>query len=158
MAFLGNIIWLVTSIFVPIGYLIGGIIFFPLLPFLWPVIKYSFLPFGREIVSTEYLKSFKEKDSEESNFEKASPTVKILANILWVLSFGWILALAHIVAGILNVFFIWTIIVIPNIMAHFKMVLVAFKPFGRKIISKELAKKLRNELADDEFEKLKRGN
>ena len=104
MAFLGNIIWLVTSIFVPIGYLIGGIIFFPLLPFLWPVIKYSFLPFGREIVSTEYLKSFKEKDSEESNFEKASPTVKILANILWVLSFGWILALAHIVAGILNVF------------------------------------------------------
>ena len=76
MSFLGNIIWLVTSIFVPIGYLIGGIIFFPLLPFLWPVIKYSFLPFGREIVSTEYLKSFKEKDSAESNFEKTSPTVK----------------------------------------------------------------------------------
>lgn len=78
--------------------------FFPTIAILWPVIKYSFLPFGREIVSTEYLKSFKEKDSEESNFEKASPTVKILANILWVLSFGWILALAHIVAGILNVF------------------------------------------------------
>ena len=158
MAFLGNIIWLVTSFFVPIGYLIGGIIFFPLLPFLWPVIKYSFLPFGREIVSTEYLKSFKEKDLEESNFEKASPTVKISANILWVLSFGWILALAHIVAGILNVFFIWTIIAIPNIMAHFRMVPVAFKPFGRKIISKELAKKLRNELANDEFKKLKKGN
>tara|TARA_B110000037_G_scaffold196543_1_gene233855 strand:+ start:522 stop:653 length:132 start_codon:yes stop_codon:yes gene_type:complete len=43
-------------------------------------------------------------------------------------------------------------------MAHFRMVPVAFKPFGRKIISKELAKKLRNELADDEFKKLKRGN
>ena len=158
MSFLGNIIWLVTSIFVPIGYLIGGIIFFPLLPFLWPVIKYSFLPFGREIVSTEYLKSFKEKDSAESNFEKASPTVKMLGNILWVLTFGWFLALAHIIAGIFNIFFFWTIIAIPNVMAHFRMAPVAFKPFGRKIISKEPAKKLRNKLADDEFEKLKRGN
>ena len=155
MAFLGNIIWLVTSFFVPLGYLLGGIIFFPLLPFLWPVIKYSFLPFGREIVSTEYLKSFKENVSDESNFEKASPTVKMLGNILWVLTFGWFLALMHILAGLLNVLFIWTIIAIPNIIAHFRMVLVAFTPFGRKIISKELAKKLRDKKAEDEFDKLK---
>ena len=155
MAFLGNIIWLVTSFFVPLGYLLGGIIFFPLLPFLWPVIKYSFLPFGREIVSTEYLKSFKENVSDESNFEKASPTVKMLGNILWVLTFGWFLALMHILAGLLNVLFIWTIIAIPNIIAHFRMVPVAFTPFGRKIISKELAKKLRDKKAEDEFDKLK---
>ena len=64
MSFLGNIIWLVTSFFVPIGYLIGGIILFPLLPFIYPVIGYSFLPFGREIVSTKYLKQFKEAEIE----------------------------------------------------------------------------------------------
>ena len=157
MAFLGNIIWLVTSFFVPLSYLLGGIIFFPLLPFLWPVIKYSFLPFGREIVSTKYLKSFKEKNSDESNYEKASPVVRMLGNFIWVFTFGWILALLHILAGILNVFFFWTIIAIPNIMAHFRMVPVAFTPFGRKIISKELAKKLRGKTADDEFEKLKKG-
>ena len=116
------------------------------------------MPFGREIVSTEYLKSFKENVSDESNFGNASPTVKMLGNILWVLTFGWFLALAHIIAGIFNIFFFWTIIAIPNVMAHFRMAPVAFKPFGRKIISKEPAKKLRNKLADDEFEKLKRGN
>ena len=59
MAFLGNIIQLVTSIFEPIGYLIGGIIFSPLLPFLWPVIKYSFLPFGRKIISKELAKKLR---------------------------------------------------------------------------------------------------
>jgi uncharacterized membrane protein YccF (DUF307 family) len=155
MAFLGNIIWLVTSFFVPLLYLLGGIILFPLLPFLWPAIKYSFLPFGREIVSTKYLKSFKEKKDDETNFEKASPVVRVLGNIVWVFTFGWIIALAHIIAGCLNVLFIWTIIAIPNIMAHFKMVPVAFVPFGRKIISKELGQKLRNAKADKEFEKLK---
>ena len=155
MAFLGNIIWLVTSFFVPLLYLLGGIILFPLLPFLWPAIKYSFLPFGREIVSTKYLKSFKEKKDDETNFEKASPVVRVLGNIVWVFTFGWIIALAHIIAGCLNVLFIWTIVAIPNIMAHFKMVPVAFVPFGRKIISKELGQKLRNAKADKEFEKLK---
>ena len=79
----------------------------------------------------------------------------MLGNILWVLTFGWLLALMHILAGLLNVLFFWTIIAIPNIVAHFRMVPVAFTPFGRKIISKELAKKLRNKKADDEFDKLK---
>lgn len=155
MSFLGNIIWLVTSFYVPLLYFLGGIILFPLLPFLWPAIKYSFLPFGREIVSTKYLKSFKEKKDDETNFEKASPVVRVLGNVIWVITFGWIIALAHILAGILNVFFIWTIVAIPNIMAHFRMVPVAFVPFGRKIISKELGQKLRDAKADKEFEKLK---
>lgn len=156
MAFLGNIIWLVTSFFVPLLYLLGGIILFPLLPFLWPAIKYSFLPFGREIVSTKYLKSFKEKKDDDTNFEKASPVVRVLGNTVWVFTFGWIIALAHIFAGLLNILFIWTIIAIPNIVAHFRMVSVAFMPFGRKIISKELGQKLRNAKADKELEELKK--
>ncbi len=101
------------------------------------------------------MKSFKEKKDDETNFEKASPIVRVLGNVIWVITFRWIIALAHILAGILNVFFIWTIIAIPNIMAHFRMVSVAFVPFGRKIISKELGQKLRDAKADKEFEKLK---
>ena len=155
MSFLGNIIWLVTSFYVPLLYFLGGIILFPLLPFLWPAIKYSFLPFGREIVSTKYLKSFKEKKDDETNFEKASPIVRVLGNVVWVITFGWIIAFAHIIAGLLNILFIWTIIAIPNIMAHFKMVPVAFAPFGRKIISKELSGKLKDAKANKEFEKLR---
>lgn len=155
LLFLANILWLVTSFYVPLLYFLGGIIFFPLLPFLWPAIKYSFLPFGREIVSTKYLKSFKEKKGDETNFEKASPIVRVLGNIVWVFTFGWIIAAAHILAGILNIFFFWTIIAIPNIIAHFKMVPVAFVPFGKQIISKELNKKLKDARADEEFQKLK---
>ena len=39
----------------------------------------------------------------------------MLGNILWVLTFGWFLALMHILAGLLNVLFFWTIIAIPNV-------------------------------------------
>ena len=107
MSFLGNIIWLVTSFFVPIGYLIGGIILFPLLPFIYPVIGYSFLPFGREIVSTKYLKQFKDYEKTGGkDFDNTSGVVRFLANIVWVFTFGWILALLHILAGILNIFLI----------------------------------------------------
>ena len=155
MSFLGNIIWLVTSFLIPIFYLIGGIIFFPLLRFLWPVINYSFRPFGREIVSTKYLQQFKDYEKTgDKEIDDASGTVRFLANIAWVLTFGWLLALAHIAAGIINVLLCWTILAIPNIMAHFRMVPVAFAPFGRKIISKEVAKKLRDITADKDLQEI----
>ena len=152
MSLLGNAIWLVTSVYIPIGYLIGGIILFPLLPFIYPIIGYCFLPFGREIVSTKYLKQFKDYEkSNDKDLDDASGLIRFLANIVWVVTFGWFLALLHIVAGILNVLLIWTIVAIPNIMAHFRMVPVAFMPFGRKVISKELAKKLREIKAEKDL-------
>ena len=152
MSLLGNAIWLVTSVYIPIGYLIGGIILFPLLPFIYPIIGYCFLPFGREIVSTKYLKQFKDYEkSNDKDLDDASGLIRFLANIVWVVTFGWFLALLHIVAGILNVLLIWTIVAIPNIMAHFRMVPVAFMPFGRKVISKELAKKLRDIKAEKDL-------
>ena len=155
MSLLGNAIWLVTSVYIPIGYLIGGIILFPLLPFIYPIIGYCFLPFGREIVSTKYLKQFKDYEKlNDKNLDDASGLIRFLANIVWVLTFGWILALLHILAGILNVFLIWTIVAIPNIMAHFRMVPVAFAPFGRKVISKEVAQKLRDMKADKDIKNI----
>ena len=155
MSLLANILWLVTSFFVPLFYLIGGIVFFPLLPFLYPVIGYSFLPFGREIVSTSYLKQFKDYEKTGGkNLDNSSGVVRFLANVGWVITFGWILALLHILAGLLNILFIWTIVAIPNIMAHFRMVPIAFAPFGRKVISKEVAQKLRDIKADKDLKNI----
>ena len=152
MSLLGGAIWLVTSVYIPIGYLIGGIILFPLLPFIYPIIGYCFLPFGREIVSTKYLKQFKDYEkSNDKDLDDASGLIRFLANIVLVVTFGWFLALLHIVAGILNVLLIWTIVAITNIMAHFRMVPVAFMPFGRKVISKELAQKLRDIRAEKDL-------
>ena len=88
------------------------------------------------------------------DFDNASGVVRFLANVVWVCTFGWILALLHILAGILNVFLIWTIVAIPNIMAHFRMVPVAFAPFGRKVISKEVAQKLRDMKADKDIKNI----
>ena len=114
-----------------------------------------FLPFGREIVSTKYLKQFKDYEkTRDKDFDNASGIIRFLANIIWVLTFGWILALLHILAGILNVLLIWTIVAIPNIMAHFRMVPVAFAPFGRKVISKEVAQKLRDMKADKDIKNI----
>jgi uncharacterized membrane protein YccF (DUF307 family) len=158
MALLGNIIWLMTSFYVPLCYLLGGIILFPLLPFLWPAIKYSFLPFSWEIVSIKYLKSFREKKENETNFERASPLVRFLGNVVWVFTFGWLIALAHFLAAVFNLLICALIITIPfalpNVMAHIKLIPVAFIPFGRKLISKELGKKLRNVQAEKDYKKL----
>ena len=82
MSLLGNAIWLVTSVYIPIGYLIGGIILFPLLPFIYPIIGYCFLPFGREIVSTKYLKQFKDYEkSNDKDLDDASGLIRFLANM-----------------------------------------------------------------------------
>ena len=156
MALLGNIIWLVTSFFIPLGYLLFGIILFPLLPWLWPMIKFSFLPFGRELVKKTQLKKDIGKKDDPGDIANATQIVRILANIVWPLTAGWILALGHIAAGILNVFLIWLIFPIPNIMAHFRLVPVAFQPFGRIIISKELSQKVKSEKADRQLKELKK--
>ena len=155
ISLLANIIWLITSFYIPIFYLIGAIILFPLLPFIHPVVKYSFLPFGRVIVSSSYLKKFKDyKKDNKTDFENVSGLVRFLANVIWVITFGWIIATLHIIAGILNFFLIWTIVAIPNIIAHFKMVPVAFTPFGRRIISEEVYRKLKDIDAEEELKKI----
>ena len=140
LALLGNFVWIITSWYIPLMYLIGGVLFFPLLPFLWPVIKFSFLPFGRELVSKSYLEQFKQVEStaqfvEESRFssEKSfgdtGKKVRFLANVVWLLSFGWMLAIMHILAAVLSIFLFWTIIAIPNIGAHLRIIPIAFRPF-----------------------------
>jgi DNA helicase-2/ATP-dependent DNA helicase PcrA len=59
MALLANIIWFVLGgFFVGLLYLLGAIILFPLLPFLLPMIGYSFWPFGRRPVSKQAVISF----------------------------------------------------------------------------------------------------
>lgn len=165
LSLLGNFVWLATSFYTPLFYLIGGIILFPLLPFLWPAIKFSFLPFGRELVSNSYLEQFQEADSEakfveesrvslEKNFGDAGKTVRFLANVVWVFSFGWMLALSHLCGALLSLCFVWTIIAIPNIAANLRMIPVAFRPFGRTIISAAVAKRLKDLEADSEMSKI----
>jgi len=154
MAFLGNLIWFIFGGFlVGLLYLLGSIILFPLLPFLLPLVGYSFWPFGRQPVSKSAIDAYKKAnnmETEEDRFAKAGKIVKILANTLWFV-FGLLLAIIHIVAGILNLCLVVTVVLAPlgiaNGLAHFKMVRVALFPFGVKLISTELAKDILKEKA-----------
>ena len=122
MAFLGNVLWFALGGWL-IGtvYFLGAIILFPLFPFLWPLVKYSYWPFGKVPISRSALVDYKQHAGiveEMTKFDKASSVVRVLGNFVWILTFGWILAILHLLAAALNILFVWTIVMIPNIAGH----------------------------------------
>ena len=121
MRFLLNVIWLVFSgIWMAIGYALAGIVAFVLvvtIPFgiaSFRMANYALWPFGRRVL-------------RRSDAGAASA----LGNVLWLLLFGWWLALGHVVSGILLCI---TVIGVPLGVANFKMVPIALLPLGREIV------------------------
>src|SRR5205823_13952519 len=55
----------------------------------------------------------------------------LIGNILWIILFGWWLALAHLVTGVLLCV---TIIGIPLGLANFKIIPISLVPLGVRII------------------------
>lgn len=118
MSLLGNILWLVFGgFFAAIGYLIGGLTLCLTIigiPFGWQSIQLgfaSFMPFG---------KTLKRK-------EGGSGMLALIFNLIWIVLFGWILALNHLIFGLL---FAITIIGLPFAQQHFKLMIMAFQPFS----------------------------
>jgi uncharacterized membrane protein YccF (DUF307 family) len=64
-----------------------------------------------------------------------------------MLTFGWVLALVHLSASFLNLCLFWTIIAIPNIGGHWKLIRVAFLPFNKVIVPSGVAKEIREQIA-----------
>ena len=123
MSLLGNIIWLIFGgLLTGLGYILGGLLLCVTvigIPFGLQSIKVgwtSFAPFGKEVVETEH----------------ANSVLRVLFNVLWLVLFGWEIAIAHLVhAGILAI----TIIGIPFALQHVKLVPMALFPFGRTLRS-----------------------
>jgi uncharacterized membrane protein YccF (DUF307 family) len=116
-----NIIWLVLEgLWMAIAYVIAGIICFILIitiPFgiaAFRVSGYVLWPFGRTI----------ERRPEAG-------VASIIGNILWVVLFGWWLALGHLIAGVALCL---TIIGIPLGIASFKIIPVTLVPLGVRIV------------------------
>lgn len=119
MSLLGNIIWLVFGGFLSgVGYILGGIstcLTIIGIPFGLATIQIgiaSFTPFGRQI------KKGPEADS----------TLVLILNLVWLVIFGWAIALNHLLWGILLAI---TIIGLPFAKQHFKLMVLALFPFGR---------------------------
>ncbi len=121
MRILGNILWFVLAgWWLALGYVVAGVIAFVLIitiPFgiaSFRLAGYVIWPFGRTVV-----------------WRRQAGVWSLLGNIVWVIFFGWELALAHLVAGLLLCI---TIIGIPFGVACWKMVPLALLPLGREVV------------------------
>ena len=121
MSCLGNIIWLIFGGFLAgLGYIIGGLVTCLTIvgiPFGVQAIKLgaaTMTPFGREIVVTD----------------KFDNVLSLIFNVIWVILFGWEIAIAHLVHGVILGI---TIIGIPFTKQHFKLIPLALFPFGRDL-------------------------
>jgi len=84
------------------------------------IARFALWPFGRTIVR--------------------KPDVGVasgIGNVIWLVLFGWWLALAHLVTGIAECL---TIIGIPLGLANFKLIPVSLLPLGREIMSVDEAR------------------
>ncbi|ADO76919.1 YccF domain-containing protein [Halanaerobium praevalens] len=119
MTLLGNIIWfifggLIQSFFWFIFGLLWSItiIGIPVGKQCFKMAKMQLAPFGKEIIETN------------------NSSVSLIANILWIILFGWELAIANLTAAL---FFGITIIGIPFAKQNLKLAYLSLMPFGKDI-------------------------
>jgi uncharacterized membrane protein YccF (DUF307 family) len=118
---IGNILWLLLAgWWLALGYVVAGVLAFILIvtiPFGFAAFRLaSFVvwPFGRTTV-----------------FRRDAGIWSVLGNIVWIIFFGWELALGHLLAGLLLCI---TIIGIPFGVACWKMIPLALVPLGQVIV------------------------
>ena len=121
-----NIIWVVLcGWWMTILYVLAGIVAFILIitiPFgiaAFRIAGYVLWPFGRTIEP-----------------RREAGVASLIGNIIWIILFGWELALGHLVAGIMMCL---TIIGIPLGLANFKIIPITLVPLGVRIVRTDQA-------------------
>jgi uncharacterized membrane protein YccF (DUF307 family) len=121
MTLFGNIIWLIFGGFIAsLGYIFGGLAMMLTIigiPFGIQSIKIgvaNLTPFGKSVVTTDH----------------AGSLLSIIFNVIWLVLFGWEIALIHLTSGVILAI---TIIGIPFARQHFKLIPLALVPFGREL-------------------------
>lgn len=121
MTLLGNLIWLVFGGFTAaLGTVLGGLALCLTIigiPFGIQTIKLGLsmlFPFGKEVVAEP----------------EAESTLNTILNLVWIVVWGWALALNHLLfAAILAI----TIVGIPFAQQHLKLMKLSLLPFGRHL-------------------------
>ena len=121
MRTIGNILWFVLAgLWLAIGYVIAGVLAFILIvtiPFgiaSFRLAAFVIWPFGRTTV-----------------WKRDAGIWSLIGNIVWIIFFGWELALIHLFTGLLLMV---TIIGIPFGIACWKMIPLSLTPLGRQIV------------------------
>jgi uncharacterized membrane protein YccF (DUF307 family) len=119
-----NVIWLVLEGFwMAIAYAIAGLLCFLLIitiPFgiaCFRIAGYVLWPFGNTVVR-----------------KPGAGIGAAIGNLIWLLLFGWWLALGHLIAGVVLCL---TIIGIPLGLASFKLIPISLLPLGAQIVSSD---------------------
>ena len=120
MRTIGNVIWFLCGGWLTaLLWLLGGLLLSLTvigIPFgvqCFKLARLSLLPYGRKVV----LNGGKHP----------------LANVIWAVLFGWEMAIAYLVCGLLACI---TVIGIPNGVVAFKLTKLSLLPFGAKIVKK----------------------
>jgi uncharacterized membrane protein YccF (DUF307 family) len=117
MKTIGNIIWLLLiGLWSAIGYVFSGVIF---------CITIIGIPFGKQCFKLATLVLTPFGKTANTNFGKHP-----IANIIWILLFGWGMAIGYIFSGII---FCIIIIGIPFGKQCFKLAKLSFIPFGANV-------------------------
>ena len=121
-----NVIWLVfCGVWMAICYVLAGLVCFVLIitiPFgiaAFRIAGYALWPFGRTI--------------------DRRPTAglgSLIGNVIWIILFGWWLAIGHLVTGILLCL---TIIGIPLALGNFKLIPISMVPLGVHVVPEDPA-------------------
>jgi uncharacterized membrane protein YccF (DUF307 family) len=118
-----NLIWLVLcGLWMAIAYAVAGLLCFLLfflvitIPFgiaAFRIANYVLWPFGRTITPRQ-----------------ESGVGSLIGNVIWIVLFGWWLAIGHLVTGVLLCL---TVIGIPLGLANFKIIPISLLPLGVRI-------------------------
>jgi uncharacterized membrane protein YccF (DUF307 family) len=140
-----NILWFVLGGFVSgLAWILAGIIMaitivgIPWARACFMLARYSFWPFGYDIVSRDEI--YGEKDI-------GTGPLGMIGNVIWFVLAGWWLALMHITAAIALAV---TIIGLPFAWGHVKLALASAFPIGKKVVPVEKLRMLPQRLTQNQ--------
>ena len=130
LIFILNILWFVFGGFLAgLGWIVAGVIMaitiigIPWARSCFMLARYSFWPFGYDLIS---------RDELHGREDIGTGTLGTIGNIIWFVLAGWWLAVMHItVAAGLAI----TIIGIPFAWAHVKLALASLFPIGKTVVA-----------------------
>lgn len=146
MRYAGNLIWFVLGgWYTALFWLIGAVVFaitiigLPLSRSAIEMAKMSAWPFGKEVVHV--------RDLDQKGLSAATAvtgTIGFIFNVIWACSFGILLFFSYFVAGVLCCL---TLIGIPFGLQSFKLAGISLWPVGRRVVTVEVARIVREEKA-----------
>lgn len=154
MRFAGNVIWFIFGgAIIALIWLLGAAIFaisivgLPLTRSAIEMAKMSAFPFGKDVVHVRELDR-----KGVTAITATTGTIGFIFNILWACSFGIVLFFSYIIAGIINCI---TIIGIPFGIQSFKLAGISLWPVGRRVVSIEMAKAVREDNARSQLQTMR---